>query len=92
MLTQRIKDKSVELLGYEMSQIELRLMPHIHYVMCNKQRFDYRHLNDDDLDVVEHWMDKGFLTESKDGRLTITKDFYQALNEFLWLGYIDIEK
>ena len=39
-LTPEIKAKSEELLGYAITQRELRLMPYIQHVMMNDQRLD----------------------------------------------------
>ena len=44
-LTQRIKDKSYELLGYGINQTELRLMPYIQHQMMNSQRIDISSIN-----------------------------------------------
>lgn len=39
-LTDRIREKSKELLGYEIDQVELRLMSYVQYQMTNEQRIN----------------------------------------------------
>ena len=36
MITDEIKQKSIELLGYEVSQQELRLIPYVMYCLVNE--------------------------------------------------------
>lgn len=98
IISQRIKEKSKELLGYEISQEELRLFNHLVYVLCNSQRLEYRKVNPDLEDLKTYrqrgWITAG-ITQGK-GRimvgekLRVTKDFWNAMNEIVWLGYVDL--
>jgi len=47
-LTQRIKEMSVELLDYEITQNELRLIPYLQYKLVNEQRLKPEHINEVD--------------------------------------------
>lgn len=90
-LTNRIKAKSKELLGYEISEPELRLMPYFQYKMINEKRLDPAHLDGVDREILSKWkkegrMEGGISTDS----LGITKEFWDAICELIYLGYVDI--
>jgi len=88
-LTQRIKDKSKELLGYEMDVTELRLMPYILTVMMNEQRIDPRKCNQDDRVILQKWRKAGHIEGGASG-LAITTDFWNIICEIVRLGYVDL--
>ena len=88
-LTQRIKDKSKELLGYEIDQTELRLMPYVQYVMMNNQKIDSRHINSEERQILSKWRKAGHI-EGGAGGLGITRQFWEILCEILFLGYVDL--
>lgn len=89
MLTERIKKASLELLGYEMCVVELRLMPYIVYVMMNEQKLDPRKINDEERSIFSKWRSKGYV-EGGMGGLRITKEFWHILTEIVMLGYVDL--
>jgi hypothetical protein len=90
-ITEEIKQKSKELLGYEISQQELRLMPYIQYVMTNQQMIDPNKISLEERIVLSAWRERGFIEGGASG-LSITKEFWNALCEILWLGYVDYEQ
>ena len=90
MLTDRVKKKAKELLGYEITQKELRLMPYIQYTMMNEQKIDIRRVNGEEREILSRWRKKGYIEGGASG-LSITKQFWDAINEILFLGYVDIE-
>jgi len=92
-LTQRIKDKSKELFGYELTVRQLRLIPYILNVMQNDKTIDRRRINDEEFDIIIQWENENHLTYSVAScELTITKDFWDKANEILFLGYVDLIK
>lgn len=95
-LTDRIKDKSRELLGYEMNVTnnkcdELRLMAYIQYVMMNDQRIDPNKCNGDDRAILKKWREAGHIEGGASG-LRITEQFWDILCEILFLGYVDLSE
>ena len=88
MVTDRIKKKSVELLGYEIDTVELRLMPYIMHVVQNGKCLDARSCNKDDYDVLYKWREAGYCKGIL-SKLTITKEFWVILCEIVFLGYVD---
>jgi hypothetical protein len=89
-LTDRIKDRSKELLGSEISQMELRFMPYIQYVMVNNQKIDPININADERSMLGFWRNKGYIEGGASG-LKITKEFWDIINELIFLGYVDID-
>lgn len=88
-LTQRIKDKSMELMGREVSVKELRLMNSALYTMFNDQRIKPQQINQDERDILRLWKDAGYMEGGASG-MAITREFYTILTELLWLGYVDL--
>lgn len=89
-LTERIKEKSKELLGYEISQEELRLMPYIQSVMANNQKIDPSKVNQPERIIMRKWIEAGHMEGGMTG-LGITKEFWDILCEIVFLGYVDLE-
>ncbi len=91
-VTDAIKEKAKELLGIEeISTAELRFMPYVHYVMSNDQRIDPRKITHEERKILSGWRAKGWVEGGASG-LSITKEFWDALNEIVWLGYVAFEE
>lgn len=88
-LTERIKEKSRELLGYEIGVTELRLLPYVQYIMVNEQIIDIRKINQEEREILEKWRTKEFVEGGASG-LAMTKDFWDAICEIVFLGYVDL--
>jgi hypothetical protein len=88
-LTDRIKAKSVELMGYEITRNELRLMAHIQYVMVNEQKIDISRVNSEERINLHDWKIKGYIEGGASG-LGITKEFWDIICEIIFLGYVDL--
>lgn len=86
-LTTHIKRRAQELLGYEITQTELRLIPYAHHVMLNAQVIDPRKINTDERAILSNWRERGFIEGGASG-MAITREFFDAMNELLWLGYV----
>jgi len=97
-LTQRVKDKSKELLGYEITRDELRLMPYLQNVIMNKQYMKPEHINQEDREILSDWHKKKYIdrysTAEPEHRIQIeiTKEFWDIINEILYLAYVNIDK
>ena len=89
MPTDRIKEKSKELLGYEMDTVELRLMPYIMHVMMNWQRIEPARINQPEREVLSKWRKAGHIGGGAAG-LRITEEFWNILCEIIRLGYVDL--
>lgn len=91
MLTQAIKDKSQEMLGYVITVRELRLMAYVQYVMMNEQRIDPNKINQEEREVLSKWRTAGHMEGGASG-MEITKEFWDIMCEILWLGYVAHEE
>lgn len=96
-LTERIKQRSKELLGYEITQKELRLMAYVQYVLYNTQKIDPKSLtfttiliSSEERDILKQWGEKGYIKGVASG-LSITKEFWDMIHEIIFLGYVDID-
>ncbi|HAG1964474.1 TPA: hypothetical protein G8R56_002687 [Salmonella enterica] len=85
-LSPDIARKSRELLGYVISQQELRLMPYVHHCAMNDGYINQQRVSAPEREILRQWETRGF------GRfgphLSIEKFFWSAINEILWLGYV----
>lgn len=88
VLTDEIVETARTLLSIELTQEELRLMPYIQYLMTNEQKIDPRRINESEREILSRWKKKGWIEGGASG-LSISKDFWEAINALLWLGYVD---
>jgi len=87
-LTDRIKQKSKELLKYEITTTELRLMPYIQFTMVNNQKIEPIKINEEERKILSKWRELGYIEGGASG-LSITKEFWDIINEIIFLGYVD---
>lgn len=87
-LTDRIKAKSIELLGYEIEKTELQLFPYIIHVMMNGQRIDPNKINLEERTILSKWREAGHIEGGASG-LCLTKEFWNICCELTFLGYVD---
>jgi len=89
-LTQRIKNKSKELLGYEISQVELRFIPYLDYLNTNNEKLQPIKINQEEREILSKWKDKGYLTGGASSKIQFGKEFYDIVKKILYLGYVDL--
>jgi hypothetical protein len=90
-LTEQIISIAKKYLGVDdFTTAELRLMPYIQYVMMNEQRLDPRKLSVGERDILSTWRNNGWIEGDVSG-MNISKKFWDAMNEILWLGYVNNE-
>lgn len=91
MLTERIKAKSIELFGYEISQKELRLMVYVIYEAQNSKILN--NVNAEEKELLFYWVEKEYLWVTGLGNIiSISKSFWDKCNEILFLGYVDLSE
>ena len=90
MLTKSVQAEAVNYFGRAISQRELRLMPYIQFVMMNNQRIEPNKVNQDERDILSLWRAEGHI-EGGAGGLAITKDFWDAINQLMWLAYVSCD-
>lgn len=89
ILTEAVKDTGFRLMGEELTVRKLRLMPYIQYVMMNEQRTYRAKISDEERDILEEWQNKGYLVRDANFSLTITRKFWDIINEILWFAYVE---
>lgn len=89
-VTDAVTEAANRLLGIdEITTQELRLMPYVQYVMMNEQRLDPNKINAAERKILGRWKEAGWI-EGGAGGMAITKEFWDALSEILWLSYVDV--
>lgn len=87
-VTPEVQELAVKLMGREITKTELRLMVHIDYCLKNFHEIDERRLNDEDDDVLYKWQQEEHCWVVAE-IVTCTREFYNILQEILWLAYVD---
>ena len=87
-VTTQIKVKAQLLLGIDsISVTALRLMPYMQYHLVNNTSPCQSHMNEKEKRILKEWRKKGFITGSASD-FGVTKKFWDAMNELIWLGYV----
>lgn len=88
-LTQRIKDKSLELLGYEINRTELRLMVYVQYLLTNSANIEPSKVSWEERAILSQWREKWYIVGWA-SELWVSKDFWDTLSEIIYLWYVDL--
>ena len=86
VLTDKVRFEAMAQLGRDITQAELRLMPYIQFCMMNGQILNTNRINKGERAVLQQWRDEGHVEGGASG-LSITKDFWDSINQILWLAY-----
>ena len=86
-LTDEIQELAKDFLGREITTVELRLYPYLDYTMKNWQKIEPEHVNREDRDVLQKLREENHIAGGASG-LSMTKEFYDYINQVLWLGYV----
>lgn len=86
-LTTQIKAKALELLGKEISQRELRLMPYAQYCLVNGDNIEPSKINGEERGILSDWRASGWISGGA-SNFEVSKEFWLAMNELVWLGYV----
>jgi hypothetical protein len=86
-LTPAIKAKGLELLGKEITPLELRLMPYAQYCLVNGENIDPRKVNQEEREILQEWRDYGFISGGAVD-FQVTEKFWNAVHALLWLAYV----
>ncbi|HFZ8572656.1 TPA: hypothetical protein ACIPFX_004262 [Salmonella enterica subsp. enterica serovar Birkenhead] len=85
-LSPEIERKSRELLGYVISQQELRLMPYVQHYAINDGYINQQRVSAQERDILRQWEARGF--GGFGPHISIEKFFWNTINEILWQGYV----
>jgi hypothetical protein len=90
-LTEAVQDEALAELGREITQAELRLMPYIQWVMMNNQRLEPNKIHQGEREILATWREEGYIEGGASG-LAISKEFWDAINQIMWLSYVAPEE
>lgn len=88
-LTRRIEKKSEQLLGKAITMRELRFIVYLQYVLVNEQKVDPRKVNSEEKYMLDKWRSQGYIA-GDDEHLLVSKEFWDAMSEIVYLGYVDL--
>ena len=86
-LTEEIQKIAKSFLGREITVRELRLYPYLDYVMKNSQKIEPIHINQEEKGILSVLRKEGHV-EGGAGGLSMTKEFYEYINQILWFSYV----
>ena len=86
-LTDEVKKISQEQLGYEINVRQLRLLPYIQDCMMNGEIMARIRMNNEERDILDAWIQEGFIISRHHGLPVISKKFYKAMCAILMVGY-----
>lgn len=89
-LTSQIIAKGRELLGKEINQCELRLMPYVQHCLINGQNIAPNKVNAEERALLSDWRERGWIRGGASD-LEATEEFWHAMHDLLWLGYVTHE-
>ena len=81
-LTEVIKNK------YAISLKELRLLPYFQYLLMNEMSVDPSKIDGEERAILQKWRDAGKITFSMQEPCTCTEEFWNWMNEVLWMAYV----
>jgi hypothetical protein len=58
--------------------------------MMNNQKLDIQCINEREREILSKWRKAGYITGGATD-MTITKQFWDTINELLFMGYVDYE-
>ena len=92
MLTEKAQMIAKVKLGREITTSELRLMAYTQYQLMNEHTLDTRCINANEREILAMWRTEKYLKGgSSRGSLTVTKEFWDAMNDILFETYVDVE-
>ena len=87
-VTTEIKMKAKFLLDIDsISVTALRLMPYMQYHLVNNTNLNPINMNEKERRILSEWRKQGFVTGGASD-FGVTKKFWDAMNELIWLGYV----
>lgn len=86
-LNERVQSAALMTLRRRITKAELRLMPYIQFMMMNEQRLDPNKISAEEREILSQWRKEGWVEGGAAG-LAITKEFWDALSECLWVSYV----
>lgn len=90
VLTEEIQKLTRDFLHREITTAELRLYPYLDHVLKNTQVLEPHCCNQEDRNILSVLRKEGHIEGGASG-LRMTKEFYDFIQQVLWLGYVAYE-
>jgi len=90
-LTAEIVKKAKSLGLDNFTQRELRLIPYVQWCVTNDENINPARIDKDERKILSKWREEDLITGGANN-LNVSKDFWDAMCELIWLGYVDYEK
>lgn len=87
-ITDKIKEISKNFLGEEISQLELRLYPYIDYCLKNGGYLERAKMSREEIGIIQTREQQGYCKRHYDGSITVTREFYNYMQDVLAEGYV----
>lgn len=88
-ITNKIRIKAHEILGIKnISTDELRLMYYIHQIILVNHYIYSKDFSKNDMLIIKRWREEGWIKGEKKDFFEVSKEFYDAISEILWLFYV----
>lgn len=91
MLTPAREEKIFEATGCRFRQAEIRLMPYLQYLVVNSMKLDPTRVSQKDRQIIAQFRSKGWLSGGASEPVTVSRDFWDIMNECLWVCYAHLE-
>ncbi len=87
VINNHTQEISKKMIGREINQKELRLLPYIQYTLMNSHHLDIAKINQEEREILSKWRKEGFM-EGGASEMSITKEFWDFMNEVLFYSYV----
>ena len=91
VLTESIKRMAFNYFAKDISEVELRLMAYIQFILMNEKVVDNNKVNMEELDIIEGWLSKGYLIKDEDSKLSCRVDFWDIMCRILYVSYVNFD-
>jgi hypothetical protein len=85
LLTSEIKSRSIVLLGYEITETELKLLPYVQYLAVNNRIASDLRMTSLEKEAFQSWKEKGWVDGGFSHPVSVTQSFWEAMSEIIWL-------
>lgn len=83
-LTPEMQDLAVDILGFEISQVELDFMPTFLSELSLRGNLDVRKLTYSQVAILDKWCSKALVGHYYERHLNVDFDFWQSVGRLVW--------
>jgi len=87
VLTKQVQEIAKKHIGRDITQLELRLLPYVQFLMMNEQKLDPQKINGEERQIWIAWKKAGYCEGGMTG-MAVTKKFWDFMCEVLFQSYV----